>query len=63
MGSLQGILGALFEGGFGSMGADGLLGAFISSAESSIQGGLGSLGDLVEIGFGSIESFSATPPK
>lgn len=63
MGSLQGIMGALVEGGFGSLGADGLLGAFIGSAESAIQGGLGSLGDLVEIGFGSIESFSAAPPK
>lgn len=63
MGSLEGILGALFAGGFGSMGADGLLGAFIGSAQDSIQGGLSSLGDLVDIGFGSIDSFSAAPPK
>lgn len=63
MGSLQGLLGALLEGGLGSMGADGLLGAFIGSAQDSIQGGLASAGELVNIGFGSIESFSAAPPK
>ncbi|GAB2658071.1 hypothetical protein ABI214_06710 [Prescottella soli] len=63
MGSLQGIMGALLEGGMGSLGADGLLGTFIGSAQSTIQGGLGSLGDLVDIGFGSIQSFSAAPPK
>jgi hypothetical protein len=63
MGSLQGLLGALFEGGFGSMGADGLLGAFLGSAQTSIHDALGSVGDLVDIGFGSIDSFSATPPK
>ncbi|WP_127915014.1 hypothetical protein [Prescottella agglutinans] len=63
MGSLTGIMGALLEGGMGSLGADGLLGTFIGSAESTIQGALGSLGDLVEIGFGSIESFSAGPQK
>lgn len=63
MGSLEGILGALTAGGFGSMGADGLLGAFIGSAQTSITDALGSLGDLVDIGFGSIDSFSGTPTK
>ena len=63
MGSLEPLLGALLQGGFGSLGADGLLGTFIGSAQDSIHGGLSSLGDLVDIGFGSIQSFSATPPK
>ncbi|WP_433610999.1 hypothetical protein [Prescottella agglutinans] len=61
MGSLQGILGALLDGGLGSLGADGLLGAFLGSAQTSIHDALGSLGELVDIGFGSIDSFSAIP--
>ncbi|WP_430331480.1 hypothetical protein [Rhodococcus sp. ACT016] len=63
MGSLQPLLGALLQGGFGSLGADGLLGAFIGSAQDSVQGALASAGELVNIGFGSIDSFSAAPPK
>ncbi|MDH6676133.1 hypothetical protein M2284_000321 [Rhodococcus sp. LBL1] len=65
MGSLEGIMGALLQGGMGSLGADGLLGAFIGSAQTSILDALGSLGHLVNIGFGSIDTFSGiatTPP-
>lgn len=64
MGSLEGIMGALLgNGGLGSLMADGLLPAFLGSAETTIQEGLGSLGELVSIGFGSIDSFSAAPTK
>lgn len=64
MGSLEGIMGALLpNGGLGSLIADGLLPAFLGSAQTSIQSALGSVGELVNIGFGSIDSFSAPPTK
>lgn len=62
MGSLEGILGALLEGGIGSLGADGLLDAFLGSAQGILQGALDNAGDLINIAFGSIDSFSATTP-
>lgn len=64
MGSLEGLMGAILgNGGLNSLAADGLLPAFLGSAQTSIADALGSLGDLVTIGFGSIDSFSAPPAK
>jgi len=62
MGSLEGVLGAILGNeGLGSLMADGLLPAFLGSAQLSITDALASLGELVNIGFGSIDSFSAAP--
>lgn len=64
MGSLEGLMGAILgNNGLASLAADGLLPAFLGSAQTSIQDALGSVGDLVTIGFGSIDSFSAPPAK
>ncbi|CAM3152684.1 hypothetical protein RHDE110596_19695 [Prescottella defluvii] len=64
MGSLEGLMGAILgNGGLGSLVADGLLPAFLGSAQTSVDTVLGSVGALVDIGFGSIDSFSAAPVK
>ncbi|NKU38781.1 hypothetical protein GS901_05960 [Rhodococcus hoagii] len=62
MGSLEGVLGAILGNeGLGSLMADGLLPASPRFGSDEHHGALAALGELVNIGFGSIDSFSAAP--